>query len=726
MSQREAERDSKNRGGNPTRPSGDRGRVFRTALEFLRKIKLSTPSILWASLGLLVTFGVFFVSLVPPQIGLKAGEVAPFDVKATREVIDDAATERLKEQVIRSVSQKYDSDERVLEEIKSLFKELGDKISVLSSSTNLTTQDIVKELRPFLSKNISDADIIGVVATSPDTVATSIAKAKQIVEDILQRGLKPEHLETGKEEAYARIAADKAIPDQVARFLSSFVEKNLKPNLILNQAETDKQIKEALAAVEPVRIRRGEYIVRKGEVVSQDQIAILEKLGMVGPRVRFSAVSGAGLMALLFCGFIAVYLYLFYPDATDPKNSALLSSIVILSLLAIKGFSAVSGLLAPVAAGVMLASTLVDRRFGTFFAACLTLAVGVMTGFELKYMALSLVAGLASALSVKKVWNRTQLFRAGLVVMLVSSLTFISLGLTGAMALGDVFSWQEAMFVLLNGPLSAVLAVGSLPLFETMFGIITPIKLIELSNPEHPLLHRLLLEAPGTYHHSIMVGNLAEAAAWAIGADSLLTRVGAYYHDVGKIKRPYLFAENQIFGMENPHDKMNPSLSSAVVISHVKDGLELAREHKVPEVIQKFIAEHHGTTLASYFYAKASETASKDGRPPEEWDFRYEGPRPSTKETAIVMLADSVEAATRALSKPTPARIESVVRRIIHERLMDHQLDRSDLTLKELDIIAETFTRVLAGVFHTRIEYPAKPGKEGVPDKDSPSRNGGQ
>lgn len=273
----------------------------------------------------------------------------------------------------------------------------------------------------------------------------------------------------------------------------------------------------------------------------------------------------------------------------------------------------------------------------------------------------------------------------------------------------EVSVWREMLIVLANGPLSAVLAVGSLPIFETVFGILTPIRLLELSNPEHPLLHRLLLEAPGTYHHSIMVGNLAEAAAMAIGADSLLARVGAYYHDIGKIRRPYLFTENQVFDMENPHDRMSPSLSSTAIISHVKDGVELAREHKVPEQIIDFIKEHHGTGLASYFYIKAAEeAAAKDEKPPEEWAFRYEGPRPGSKETAIVMLADSIEAATRSLSRPTPARIESVVRKIIQERLFDHQLDKSDLTLRELDTIAETFVQVLSGLFHTRIQYPRK------------------
>ncbi len=522
-------------------------------------------------------------------------------------------------------------------------------------------------------------------------------------------GLKPENLDYGKEIIVTALTSDKDIPDSVSSFLSSVVNKNLKPNHLFNQEETARRIEEAVDAVEPVRIRRGQFIVREGDIVTADQISILEELGMMGGRVRFTALSGAFVIALIVLGFLGVYLYIYHPDITSSEKLPLVACTIVLAVVAVKVFSEFSGLLAPTAAGVMLASTLIDRRLGIFYASCITLALGAVTGFEMRYMVLSLVGGIAASLTLKADWNRNAIVKAGLVVALVNTVTHVALGLTGAVPLGDALSLKDLLFAAGNGPISAVLALGSLPLLEMMFGIITPVRLLEISNPDHPLLHRLLLEAPGTYHHSIMVGNLAEAAAVAIGANSLLARVGSYYHDVGKIKRPYFFAENQVFGVENPHDKMSPTLSATVITAHVRDGLELAEEHKVPAVVRRFISEHHGTTLASYFYMKASsEAQSKDNPGPEEWDFRYEGPRPGIKETAIVMLADSIEAAVRSVTKPTPARIDSVVRRIIHERLNDHQLDRSDLTLRELDTIADAFTKVLTGIFHTRIEYPDK------------------
>lgn len=673
-----------------------------------------SPQLAWAISAVALVFAVFVVSLVPQRIRLTAGDVSPVDVMSPQEVIDDAATATLREELAKSVSKVYDSDPKVLSDTKTLVSSFRAKIAEIAASASVSTQDILRSLRPFLAEDASDSDIIATVAANPQILDSSCAKLDRALSAVLNVGLNPESLDNARNDARTAISRDKDMPDPVARVLMSFIGKNLKPNLTFNQQETDKRIKDALAQVEPVRIRRGQSVVRKGEVVTQNQIAILTKLGMVGSRVRFPAIAGSLALAIAVCGLILAYLWVFHPAALSPGKAGLIASVIMLSVLAIKGMAAVSPFLVPTAGGVMLAATLFDRKFGAFLGACLTLIAATVTGFEIRLIPLSLAGGLAAALAIKPDWNRSHLLRAGLVVSGVHALTYLALGLVGAIPLSDILSWQDTLLVLASGPISAILAVGSLPLFEAAFGIITPLRLIELSNPESPLLHRLLLEAPGTYHHSIMVGNLAEAAAMAIGADSLLARVGAYYHDVGKIRRPYFFSENQVAGMDNPHDKMSPTLSATVITSHVKDGMELAEEHKVPSVLRDFIAEHHGTMLASFFYSKASEKETKDSRGPDEWDFRYEGPRPGTKEVATVMLADGVEAATRSLSKPTPARIDSVVRKIIHERLLDHQLDRSELTLRELDVVAETFTRVLSGVFHTRIAYPEKASKQAL------------
>ncbi len=294
--------------------------------------------------------------------------------------------------------------------------------------------------------------------------------------------------------------------------------------------------------------------------------------------------------------------------------------------------------------------------------------------------------------------------RVGFVVSAANAAAILTVHLLwGELALADWTMWAAAVAGAGNGVLCGVFTIGFLPYLEGFFGLVTPVKLIELSNPNQPLLRELLVKAPGTYHHSIMVANLAEAAVEEVGGDSLLARVGAYYHDVGKVRRPYFFIENQMGG-ENPHDKLAPNLSAIIITAHVKDGADLARSHRLPEKVVRFILEHHGTSLVSYFYNRAAEEQPAEDLMEE--NFRYEGPRPGTKESAVVMLADTAEAAVRSMTRPSPARIDALVRKLIRAHLFEGQLDQADLSLRDLDRVADVFVKVLTGVFHGRIEYP--------------------
>ena len=268
-----------------------------------------------------------------------------------------------------------------------------------------------------------------------------------------------------------------------------------------------------------------------------------------------------------------------------------------------------------------------------------------------------------------------------------------------------------------GGVLSGVLAIGLQPIFETAFNLATPSKLLELANPNQPLLRRLLIEAPGTYHHSIVVANLSEAAAEKIGANPLLARTGAYFHDVGKLKRPLYFKENQMG--ENPHDRTDPYVSAAIVTTHTRDGLQLAQKYRLPPEIQRIIVEHHGDTPVMFFYHKALQQA--DGKPVDIADFRYDGTRPTTKESAIVMLADTIEAAVRSMPDPTPQSIERFIERLVRGKLEDGQLSNSPLTLRDIDKICEAFCTVLNGVFHERIEYPNVAVPARYPEAEPPA-----
>jgi putative nucleotidyltransferase with HDIG domain len=366
----------------------------------------------------------------------------------------------------------------------------------------------------------------------------------------------------------------------------------------------------------------------------------------------------------------------------------------------------------PVAFGSILLTILMDKHVAFFQAVQITLLGALFSQSDpLAHALVGTVGALVGILAVGRVESRTDIYRAGIYVSMGNMLTIMALKLTDGAGLLERQVWLDVTLGAGNGLLTSILVTGALPLFENLFGVLTPLKLLELSNPNHPLLKRLLVEAPGSYHHTIFVANLCEAGAEAIGADHILARVGAYYHDIGKVKRPYFFVENQ-FGGENPHDKLPPSLSALIITSHVKDGVEMAREARLPREIIDFITEHHGTMLVSYFYHMASKAGQSEYV--LEDDFRYDGPKPRSKETAILMLADGCEASVRAMHQKSPLTLEQIeaqVRRIFEDRLKQGQLEECDLTFRELEILVKTFVRVLSGVHHTRIEYPTEAGQ---------------
>ena len=506
--------------------------------------------------------------------------------------------------------------------------------------------------------------------------------------------------------AYSRILAGE---EEVA-LVAALVGRVLEPNLVIDLQRLNRAKEAAMQEVKPVYVERGQIIVRQGDLVTEEDIRVLQDLGLLGNRANYASALGVLLVLALMMALFGVYLYQYRRHVLlDEGHLALLGLILVVVAGVIKALSffpsEASGYLAPIALATILIAILLDSHVAMMTAVFLSVIVGIAMGLELKFTAIALVSGIAGVLSVRRVGERSDLTRAGLLVGVATVVAMVAFGFLRS----EAFMIKYSFLGFVNGLASAVGAIGLFPYLESVFGITSSIRLLELSNPNQPLLRKLLMDAPGSYHHSMIVGNLAEAAVEAIGGDSLLTRVGAQYHDIGKTKRPYFFIENQ-YGGENPHDKISPYLSTLIITSHVKDGVELARKHKLPECVIDFIRQHHGTTLVKYFYHKALENA-KDGECSEK-DFRYPGPRPQSKETAVVLLADSVEAAVRTLSRPTPGRIEGLVRKIIKDHLADGQLDESNITLRDLDKVAEVFVKVLTGIFHQRIDYPESVIKE--------------
>lgn len=418
--------------------------------------------------------------------------------------------------------------------------------------------------------------------------------------------------------------------------------------------------------------------------------------------VVFCFFAGFPLIIPLLLFFFGVHL--FYFKRVNPKlflHLSLLLALLVFAANLLKPFPAPFRYYLPIASIPMLTMLLFDDVQMSFMMALMSAILsGIILGFNLNETVIFFLGGLAGAYKSKDARTRGVLIEAGVLVSVVqvSGALLVNGAINAAMLV-----WLKPLAV--NGLICALVVTATSKIFETVFGEITNFTLLELSDSSHPLIKRMVVEAPGSYHHSLIVSNLAEAAADAIDANSLLVRVGAYYHDIGKLVNPNYFTENQMISV-NKHDDLEPSMSRLVIFNHVKEGIELAHKSHLNQRIIDFIPEHHGTSLMHYFYQKALAEGSSEGL--EEKDYRYPGPKPQSRETAIVLLADSVEGATRSMDEHTPRRIEDMVHKIINNKFIDGQLDECNLTLREIDMIAKTFVRVLSAMYHGRVKYPEK------------------
>ena len=437
---------------------------------------------------------------------------------------------------------------------------------------------------------------------------------------------------------------------------------------------------------------------RKNFPFSLDQ-AIMMGVTLVALSL-FCHFVGLPLIIPFFVFFFGLHLFFYKKISTRLFLHLSFLLVILLSLTEIlKSYPNLSMFYLPVAAIPMLTMLLFNDIQLTFMMSFMSVSLaGLLMDFTLSESIILFMGGMAGSYKLKDGRTRSAVLTSGILV------AFVQVGCY--LMIVPEINQDIGVYILkplfLNGILCGVIVMFTLKVFEMLFGEITNYTLLELSDSSHPLLKRMVVEAPGTYHHSLIVSNLAEAAADAIGAQALLVRVGAYYHDIGKLVKPEYFTENQI--VSNKHDHLEPSMSRLVILNHVKEGVELARKYHLNQKIVDFIPQHHGTSLIYYFYQKA--LTENDAQEVEQDDYRYPGPKPQSKETAIVLLADSVEGATRALEEHSPNKIEDVVRKVINNKFIDGQLDECDLTLREIDVIASTFVRVLSAMYHSRIKYP--------------------
>jgi putative nucleotidyltransferase with HDIG domain len=397
--------------------------------------------------------------------------------------------------------------------------------------------------------------------------------------------------------------------------------------------------------------------------------------------------------------YLRKYYDVYYNDL---KRVTLVFLLMNLTLAMARVMAIINPFLVPYTLLPMLLTILVRKRIGQAVALFTGIFISIITGFNVQVLIILMLTSVLSIIFVQKVEERNDIIKSSFYIGLVVFMVSFAMGLLLSNNVTDAL--QNSLLASAGVLLSGILVIGFLPLIENTFNVVTEIKLLELANPNHPLLKQLQMEAPGTYHHSIMVGNLAESAAEELNANSILLRVAAYYHDIGKLSRPQFFKENQI-GTKNPHDEISPNLSTLIITNHVKIGLEMAEKAKLPEEIKDLIGQHHGTTLVKYFYYTMKNNAEDPDTVKEE-DFRYPGPKPKSREAGIMMLADSVEAAVRSLPEPSSGKIEAMVYKIFKDKLDDGQLDECDITFSDVSKIRKNFLKTFSSIYHGRIEYP--------------------
>ncbi len=656
-----------------------------------------------------VVFSSTVITLAPEKYEINIGQEATTDLVAPRDIEDKEATDKLIKKAVESVEPREKINSTIQIDVKKTIEGFFSFVYQYRDMEDLSIEEKFEHLKTKNTLNLTDGELMLVLELPKKELENIESYIYEMITQVMSSGIKAEEL--GKEKNNIRnyfMGLD--FQEEIKALGINIVNSSLVPNRFLDAETTQEKIEEAKKGVEKVIIKRGNIIVHAGETITDRHYEILKDAGMIKEHSNknISLYIGVGVLILIAEALIFGYIFVFSKKLFSSPSKIYLLLILFVSVYLIsKSIYGISPYVVPLATITMLIGILINTRLAIVVNLVLVVLLSLLYSNSTAFILTGLIGGTIGAFAVNNTNQRSNIFVAGLLVSLSNLLTILGLGLINNSEFSKILI--DSFYGVINGVFCAILTIGSLPLWESVFGILTPFKMLELSNPNHPVLKRLLLETPGTYHHSIIVGNLSEAAADSVHANGLFARVSSYYHDIGKIKRPYFFKENQLTS-ENPHDKITSSLSALIITNHVKDGLELAKTYNLPKEIADVIEQHHGNTLVKYFYHKAIN--DEENEDVNEENFRYSGTCPQSKEAAIVMLADSVEAAVRSMPEHNAEKIKTLVGKIIDDKLKDHQLDQCDLTLRDLDNIAASFCTVLMGIFHERIEYPELNQKE--------------
>jgi putative nucleotidyltransferase with HDIG domain len=656
---------------------------------------------------------IIWTAFWPSLHGFEVGEPSPETIVAgqTVTVLDVEATAQLKQQVAELVEPVYASDAQALptatKDLEDFFAGVSSARAALAGPADVPAAvDRLEQVAPADVSSQTLEHLLTIDAAAYELLQRQVLGA---LSSVYSGSITPDSIEAARQRLQAitdSLAGFEATAQAIFEVAAGFI----RPNQVLDEAQTLARKEAAMDQVAPVTVtvQEGDTVVQKGQTVTDQHLIVFKALGLTGSRSGWDVWLGVFLLVMLEAVIFSRLLYRFNRATGFPNNmklalvSLLLGTTVLARLLIIEPLSPY---IIPVAALGMTVAVVLNARSALLLVTLTSVNIGLLTDLNMRYAIVAVMVGALSLYLVSRVTQRAALMGAGFATMGIAAFTIFSVEIFAESSPGTAL--EAAAWGLANGLLAGVLAVLLLLIMDTVFNLTTPLRLLELANPAQPLLKRLMQVAPGTYNHSIQMGNLAEAAAEAIGANPLLARVGAYYHDVGKTVRPEYFVENQMY-VDNPHNRLNPNLSKLAITAHVRDGEHLARVYGLPQPVVDIIKQHHGTSVLAYFYHKAVEE-SKDAV--YEESYRYEEQKPRSKEASIIMLADSVEAAARAMQNPTRRKLQGLIQEIIKQKIEDGQLDESDLTQGDLHKISESFDMSLRGLVGHRISYPERNGQ---------------
>jgi cyclic-di-AMP phosphodiesterase PgpH len=670
-------------------------------------------------------FAVLSVNVASGQVNLAVGDVANADITApfTRSFISDSQTEAARAAAAEAVGTQYeqiaplaDIRDRQLRSYDIVTRAVRNVLLQRDGGT-IKGDEVLTRLGSAVPAFADEQ--LAVLALLPVDAWDRIAAAgRAVLETTLSAEVRDDSLADARQLVRTNITNDLSQPQR--EMAGDLAAAQVAPNMQQSASKTASARAAARNAVVDivVEVRQGETVVRTGDPITALTAEKLEQLGLTRPRLEAAALAGHALVAILIASLLVAFLWRFEPTIWFRNRSLLLFMLALLGTavaLRIAADRTLWAYVVPSAATVLLTAILLDGAAGAAMALALAVLAGVMNQDAFEPAVYTLAAGLAAVITIVRAERLNVFVRAGVAIGLTNVTILTAFNLIEQRDVAAILQGLGAGAV--NAALAVFLAVGSFAVLGNLFGIMTVFQLLELANPSSRLLRRLLMETPGTYHHSVMVGNLAERAAETIGADPLLARVAAYYHDIGKMKNPLAFIENQA-GAHNIHDDLTPESSARIIAGHVRDGIDLGYEYGLPVQIIGFIPQHHGTSVMSYFYGKALRELGGDEEVAARDRYRYPGPKPQSREAAILMLADGVEASVRSLEEKDEVSIRAMVNRIVDARVEDGQLDEAELTLRNLSQIKEAFVQQLLGMYHTRIQYP-----DNVVPIESPQRD---